>query len=179
MAFFSCYVGLAPQDLLFNEQGFHRQSKETAFGNYCKYLSTNHPSDQKLWPFLAVIPVWRDKTSSSTSRDSIGSPRKRASGNYYKYLSVIKQSDQKLWPFSVVILVWFHKTSSSSSRESIGSPRKRATENYCKLFESDPTVGLKVMALLSCYSDLARQHLLINQQGFQRQYKETGLRKLL
>jgi len=37
-----------------------------------------------LWPFSAVIPVWLHMTSSSTSRDSIGTPRKTASGNYSK-----------------------------------------------------------------------------------------------
>jgi len=45
---------------------------------------------------FAVILVWRHKTSSSTSRDSIDSTRKWASGNYCKYLSAIQQSDQKL-----------------------------------------------------------------------------------
>jgi hypothetical protein len=37
-----------------------------------------------LWPFLPVIPVWLHRASSSTSRDSIGTPRKTASRNYSK-----------------------------------------------------------------------------------------------
>jgi len=41
-------------------------------------------SDQKLWPFTTVIPVSRDKTSSSKCRDSICTTRKTASGNYCK-----------------------------------------------------------------------------------------------
>jgi len=35
-------------------------------------------------PFSAVIPVWLHKASSSTSRDSIGTPRKTAFRNYSK-----------------------------------------------------------------------------------------------
>jgi hypothetical protein len=35
------------------------------------------------------------------------------------------------------------------------------------------------MALFSSYSDLARQDLLFNKQGFHKSYKENGLRKLL
>jgi len=128
MAVFSCYSGLARQDLLFNDKGFQRSSKETASGNYCKNLSSSQRSDQKLWPFSAVIPVWRHKTSSSTSRDSRGRPRKRASGIYYKYLSAIQRSDQKLEPFSAVIPVSRDKTSSSTSRDSRGRPRKRPSE---------------------------------------------------
>jgi hypothetical protein len=85
-----------------------------------------------LWPFLAVILVWHDKTYSSTSRDSIGITRKTASGNYCKYLSAIQRSDQNLWYSKAVILVWREKTSSSTSRVSIGSLRKTASENYCK-----------------------------------------------
>jgi hypothetical protein len=48
-------------------------------------MSAIQRSDQNLWPFLAVIPVWCDKTSSSTSRDSIVTTRKTASGNYVNY----------------------------------------------------------------------------------------------
>jgi hypothetical protein len=129
MAFFSCYSGLASQDLLLNEYEVHSSPKKQASRNYCKYWSAIQRSDQKLWPFSAVIPVWRHKTSSSTSRDSIGSPRKRASGNYCKYWSAIQRLDQKLWPFSAVILVWLHKTSCSTSTDSIGSPRKRTSGN--------------------------------------------------
>jgi hypothetical protein len=35
------------------------------------------------------------------------------------------------------------------------------------------------MALFSCYSGAARQDLVLNEKGFQRLYKEIGLRKLL
>jgi len=50
---------------------------KTASGNYCKTLSGIQRSDQKLWPFSAVIPVWSDKTSYSLSRHSIRNTRKR------------------------------------------------------------------------------------------------------
>jgi hypothetical protein len=72
-------------------------------------------SDKKLWPFSAVILVWRDKTSSSTSRDSIGTSRKIGSGNYCKTLSTIQLPDQNLWHISAVIPVLRDKTSSSTS----------------------------------------------------------------
>jgi hypothetical protein len=78
-------------------------------------------------------------------------------------MSAIHRSDQKLWPFSAVIPVWLHKASSSMSRDSIGTPRKTASGNYSKKYERDPTVGSKFMALLSCYSGLARQNLLFNE----------------
>jgi hypothetical protein len=76
-----------------------------ASGNYCKYLSAIQWSDEKLRFFLVVIPVWSDKTSSSTSRDSIGTSRKTGSGNYYKTVRAIQRSDQKLQSFSAVIPV--------------------------------------------------------------------------
>jgi len=76
--------------------------------------------------------VWRDKTSSSTSRDSIGISRKTGSENYCQTLSAIQRSDQKLGPVSAVIPVWRDKTSSSMSRDSIGISRKTASGNYCK-----------------------------------------------
>jgi hypothetical protein len=34
------------------------------------------------------------------------------------------------------------------------------------------------MVLFSCYSGLAQQNLLFNEEGFHRWYKETGLQKL-
>jgi len=46
-------------------------------------------------------------------------------------------------------------------------------------FEHNSTVGSKVMALLSCYSCLARKDLLFNEWGFQTYYKENVLRILL
>jgi hypothetical protein len=52
-----------------------------ASGNYCKPFSAIHQSDEKLWPFSAVIMVRSDNTSSTTSKDSIGTLRKTASGN--------------------------------------------------------------------------------------------------
>jgi hypothetical protein len=95
-------------------------------------MSTIQRSDQKLWPFWAVIPVWRDNTSSSTSRDSIDTTRKTASRNYYKTLTTIQRSDQNLWPFWAVITVWLDNTASSTSRDSIGTTRKTASGNYCR-----------------------------------------------
>jgi len=65
--------------------------------------------------FSDVIPVWRDKTSSAPSRDSIDSSGKRAFEHYRKYLSAIQRSNQKLRPFSATIPVWRDKTSFSPS----------------------------------------------------------------
>jgi hypothetical protein len=52
--------------------------------------------DQKLSLFSAVIPVWRDKTSTSTSRESIGTSRKTGSGNYCKTLNTIPAVGSKV-----------------------------------------------------------------------------------
>jgi hypothetical protein len=119
MAIFGCYSNLSRQHLLFNEQGFQTYYKENKL-------------DQKLRPFSAVIPMWRDKTSSSTSRDSIGTKSKTVSGNSYKTLSAMQRCNQKLWAFSAVVPVWRDKTSSSTSRDSRGNTRKTASGNYCK-----------------------------------------------
>jgi hypothetical protein len=80
------------------------------------------------------IPVSSDKTSYSSSRDSMGNTMKTASGNYCKTFMAIQRSDQKLWPFSTVVPVWSDKTSYSSSRDSIRNTRKTASGNYCKTF---------------------------------------------
>jgi len=80
----------------------------------------------------AVILVWRKKTYSSTSRDSVGTSRKTVFGNYCKTLSAIQRSDRKLWPFSAVIPVWRGKTNSSTSSDSIRTSRKTGSGNYCK-----------------------------------------------
>ena len=104
---------------------------ERASRKYCKYWSAIQRSNQKLWHFSSVILVWRCNTSSSTSRDSIGSPRNRAFGYYCKNLSAIQRCDEKLWRFSAIIPVSRDKTSSSTCRDSTGSPRKRASGNYC------------------------------------------------
>jgi hypothetical protein len=125
MALYSCYSSLARQDLVLNEKGLKRlYTRKSSSRNYCKTLSAIQWSDQKLWPFSAVIAVRRDKTSSSTSRDSICNTRKTAFRNYCKTLSAIQRSDQKLWPFSAVIPVRRDKTCSSTSRDSIGNTRK-------------------------------------------------------
>jgi len=91
MAIFPCHSGLAPQGLLFNELGFHRYYKENGLRKLRKTLSAIQRSDQKLWPSSAFIPVWRDMTSTSTSRDSIGTTRKTASGNNCETLSAIQR----------------------------------------------------------------------------------------
>jgi len=90
--------------------------------------------NQKLWPFWTVIPVWSDKTSYSSSRDSMGNTMNTASRNYCKTFMAIQRSDQKLWPFSPVIPVWSDKTSYSASRHSKGNTMKTASGNYCKTF---------------------------------------------
>jgi hypothetical protein len=102
-------------------------------------------------------------TSSSTSRDSIGTTRKTASGNYCKTLRAIQRLNQKLWPFSAVIQVLRDNTSSSTSKDSIGTTMKTASENYCKNFERDQTVGSNVMVLFTCYYGLAPQGLHFNE----------------
>ena len=66
MALFSCYSGLAQKDLLFHQVDYLGTPRKTASGTYCKTLSAIQRSDQKFWPFSAVILVWRHKTSSST-----------------------------------------------------------------------------------------------------------------
>ena len=54
------------------------QSKQPLFfpGVYSKTFMAIQQSVQKLWPFSTVILVWSDKTSNSSSRDSIGNTRK-------------------------------------------------------------------------------------------------------
>ena len=120
-------------------------------------------SNKKLWPFSAVIPVWRDKTSSSTSRDSISTTWKTASGNYCKTLSAIQRSDQKLWPSSAVIPVWHDKTSSSTSSDSMGTTMKMAFVIYSKTFSAIQRSDQKVIECFNSYSGLARQDLLFNE----------------
>jgi hypothetical protein len=131
-------------------------------GNYCKTLSAIQRSYQKLRPFSTVIPVWRDKTSSLTSRDSMGTARNTASGNYCKTLSAVQRSNKKLWPFSAVIPVWRDNTSSSTSRDSMGNTRKTTFVNYCKPFSAIQRSDQKVMECFRSYSGLARQDLLFN-----------------
>ena len=80
------------------------------------------------------MPVQRDHTSSSSSRDSIGTTRKTAVGNKCRTLSAIQRSDQNLWPFSAFIPVQRHHTSSSTSRDSIGNTLKTASGNQCCQF---------------------------------------------
>ena len=41
-----------------------------------KNIDGDPNAGSKLWPISAVIAVWDDKTSSSPSRDSIGTSRK-------------------------------------------------------------------------------------------------------
>ena len=135
MALFSCYSGLARQDIIFDEYGFQRYFKENGLQKQLSNLSSIQRSDQKIWAFLAVIPVLRDKTSSLPSRDSIGTSRKMGYGNNCKTLSGIQRSDQKLWPFSAVLPVWRDKTSSSPSRDSIGSSRKTGSQTAVKLLK--------------------------------------------
>jgi hypothetical protein len=150
-----------------------------ASGNYCKTLSAIQRSNQKLWPFWAVITVWRDNTSSSMSRDSICATRKTASENYCRTLSTIQRSIQNLWPFSAVIPVWRDKTSSSTSRDSIGTTRKTAFGNTCRTLSAIQRSYQNLWPFFSCYSGLARQDLLFNEVEFHSYYKENGLKKLL
>jgi hypothetical protein len=109
---------------------------------------------------LICYSVWRHKTSSSTTRDSIGGKRKRASGNNSKYLRPIQRSDQKLWPFSAVIPVWHHKTSSSTIRDYIGSKRKRASGNYCKYLSAIQQSDQKLWPFQLLFRSGATRHPL-------------------
>jgi len=163
LALFSCYSGLARQDLLFHQVVCLGNSRKTGSGNYCKTLNAIQRWDQKLWPFSAVIPVWQDKTSSSSSRDSKGTSRKSASENYCKSLSAIQRSDQKFWPFSAVIPVWQDKTSSSPSKDSKGTSRKTSSGNYCKTLSAIQRSDQKLWPFFGCYSGLARQDLLFTE----------------
>jgi len=99
-------------------------------------MSAIQRSDQKLWPFSPVIPVWLHKASSSTSRDSIGTPRKTPSGNYSKKYERDPTVGSNVMALSAVILVWLNKVSSSMSRNSIGNTRKTASGNYCETFSA-------------------------------------------
>jgi len=132
-------------------------------GNYCKHLNAIQWSDQKLWPFWAVILVWPDQTSLSPSSDSIVTQRKIAFRNSYKTISAIQQSYKKLWPFLAIMLVWPDQTSLSLISDSIATPRKTTSGNSSKMFLHDPPVKSKVMALLSCYSSPAQQDLHITE----------------
>jgi len=118
-------------------------------------------------------------TSSSTSRDSIGTTRKTASGNYSETLSAIQRSDQMLWPFSPVIPACLHKASSSTSRDSISTTRKTASGNYCETLSAIQLSDQMLSPFFTCYSGLAPQGLLFNKLVFHRYYKENGLWKLL
>jgi hypothetical protein len=138
------------------------QGKRTLI-NYCKTLSAIKWSDQNLWLFYDVISVWRAKTSSSTSRDSISTTWKTASGNYCKTLSAIQRSDQKLWPSSAVIPVWHDKTSSSTSSDSMGTTMKMAFVIYSKTFSAIQRSDQKVIECFNSYCGLARQDLLFNE----------------
>jgi len=77
-------------------------TRKTASGNYCKTLSAIQRSDQKLWPYSAVIPVWRDKTSFSTSRDSIGNTRKRPPETTVKLLARSNGRIKRYGPFQLL-----------------------------------------------------------------------------
>jgi hypothetical protein len=148
-------------------------------GNYCKTLSAIQRSDQKLWPFSVVIPVWRDKTSSSASRESIGTSWKTGSGNYCKTLSAIQLSDQKLWPFSAVIPVWRYKTSSSPSRHSIGTSRNTGSGNYCKTLSAIQRSDQKLWpfsAVIPVWRDKTYSSRSRESIGY---FNENRLRKLL
>jgi len=102
---------------------------------------------------LAVILVWRNQTSSLLSMDSIGTPRKRASRNSCKNVSAIQRPDQKLWLFQLL----FYS----------GTTRPPLQRRVIPLVT-------KVMACLNCYSGLACQDYLFNEQGFHRFYNETA-----
>jgi len=77
-------------------------TRKTASGNYCKTLSAIQRSDQRLWPFSAVIPVWRAKTSSSTSRDSMGSTRKRTPETTVKHWARSNGRIKSYGPFQLL-----------------------------------------------------------------------------
>ena len=97
---FSWYPGLARTYLIFTYQRFHAYSKEIGIWKVCRNLSGIQQSYQKLQPFLVVILVWREQTFSSSSSDSIPTPRKMASGNSCKNMGAIKGTEKMLSHFS-------------------------------------------------------------------------------
>jgi len=110
-------------------------TRKTASENYCKTLSAIQRSDQKLWPCSTVIPVWRDNTSYSASRDSMGNTRKTASGNYYKTFSWRSNGRIKSYgPFQ--LLFWSGATRPPIHRVGIPSviQGKRHPETTLKLW---------------------------------------------
>jgi hypothetical protein len=58
--------------------------RKMTYDNSYKNLSAVQRSDQKLWPFLAVIIVWRVLTSSSWSSGSMPTKWKRSFENSWK-----------------------------------------------------------------------------------------------
>jgi len=90
-------------------------------------------SGQKVWPFSTVIPVWSDKTSYSSSRDSIGNTRKTASGNHNQTFIGIQRSDQNYCPFPLL----FRSCVTIPSIQRVGIPwviqGKRPPETTVKL----------------------------------------------
>jgi hypothetical protein len=172
---FNCYSGLARQDPSLTSRDSICTSRKMGSGNYCKFFSAIQDSDQKLSLFSRVIPMWRDKTSSSTSRDSIGTSRKTGSRNYYKTLSSIQRSNQNLSSFSAFIPVLNDKTSSSTSRDSIGTSRKMTSEIYCKYLSeiqrSDQKLRLfsRVIPVWRDKTFSSRSRDSINENGLRKQ----------
>ena len=136
-------------------------------------------SDQQLWLVRPVTFLWRDQTFSSSSIDSTSTIWKNASGNSGKILIWIQRSEQKLLPLRTVTLTWRDQTSSSPSRDSTSTIWKEVLRKFQKKFDSDPTVGSKVMSTSNRYSCLPRPDLLLSKYRFHIHYLEKGIRKLL
>jgi len=110
----------------------------------------------KVIAFFTRYSSLAGQTSSSRSFHSIATPRKTTSRNSWNNLSAIQLSDRKLWLFGPVTQVWPTRV----PRHRVGIPyqpkRKQLEETRPKIMR-DPIVGLKVMAILTCYSSLADQ----------------------
>ena len=93
----------------------------------------NQRSDQKLWPFSTVIPVWSDKTSYSSSRDSTGNTMKTAFGNYWKLSWRSNSRIKSYGPFQLL----FRSRATWRPIHRVGIPTviqgKRPTETTVKL----------------------------------------------
>jgi hypothetical protein len=55
MALFSCYCGLARQDLLFNEKGFHRYFKENGLRKLLKNFEGDSTIGSKVLAFFSYF----------------------------------------------------------------------------------------------------------------------------
>jgi len=101
----------------------------------------------KVMAILTRYSSLADKTASSPCSHYIETPRKPTSGNSCKTLRVIQRSDRKSgWPDLLVYELRFHS-----------NPKENGLWKLMQKFKRDPTVGSKVMAILTLYSSIVDQ----------------------